>query len=883
MAWLRFWQKRKIKMRRRLKKTGLLKISRVKLLKYLAVFSFFSVLGLLLFSAIVFAWCARDLPHPDKVVRREGFTTKIFDRNGELLYDVYSQERRIPIKIDQVPKHLRNATIAIEDKNFYKHKGFDPLGWLRAAYSILVRRKLAGGSTLTQQLVKNVLLTPQRTITRKAKEFILSVQIEKKYSKDEILQMYLNEAPYGGTAWGVEAAAETYFGKRASELNLIESAILAGLPQRPSYYSPFSVNPKAYMSRTEDVLRRMSEDGYITIDEERRALKELEEIEFKDRVGQFEAPHFVMFVKSLLEERFGEKVVEQGGLRVTTTLDLGIQKKAQEVVEKEIKKVESLHITNGSVVVLDPQTGEILAMVGSKDYDDPDYDGKVNVALSLRQPGSAIKPVTYATALTKGYTPASMLIDVKTEFPGGAGKAYVPVNYDGKFRGPVSLRSSLGSSLNIPSVKLLAMIGVDQMLTTAEAMGLSTLEPTKENIARLGLSVTLGGGEVRLLDLSGAYSAFANSGFKVEPTAVLEVKDKNEKVLDKTEPKKGGRVLSEKVAYLVNHILSDNQARLLTFGANSLLNISGQSVAVKTGTTDDKRDNWTVGWTSKFLVGVWVGNNDNSPMKKVASGVSGASPIWREIVLYLLTRYPSTEFVRPEGVVDLEVDKISGYPAHDDFPFKKEIIIEGTEPTGEDSIHKKIKVCHSDKNKLATDTMVAKGDFEEREMIVLKESDPVSSDGRNRWQEGIDAWIAGQGDERYRIPTEYCGESTEVIVDFEKPKDKERIDNNEVEVDIRAVANKDIKKVELFVDGELKETFNSKPFRVKIVLSDGSHTLRTKAYDEEGNNGEREIKIGVNKDWDWSEEPSPSLSPSPSPELSPSPSPSPTPSPTLSP
>ncbi|KKR76024.1 MAG: hypothetical protein UU21_C0020G0001, partial [Candidatus Levybacteria bacterium GW2011_GWA2_40_8] len=433
--------------------------------------------------------------------------------------------------------------------------------------------------------MKNTLLSQQRAVSRKIKEFVLSVQIEKKYTKDEILQMYLNESPYGGTAWGVEAAAETYFGKKVSELNLVESAILAGLPQAPSTYSPFGVNTEAYKDRTKAVLRRMREDNYITKDQEKQALADLETVKFAAEGSDFKAPHFVMYVKQKLIDRYGERLVEQGGLKVTTTLDWQLQEKAQAIVTEEIAKVEDIHITNGATLVIDPQTGEILAMVGSKNYAAEDYDGKVNVTLSLRQPGSAIKPVTYVTAFRKGYSPATMIADVLTEFPGGANlPEYKPKNYDGKVHGPVQLRYALGSSLNIPAVKLLQLVGVKDMLTTAYQMGFTTLEPTTANVNRFGLSVTLGGGEIRLIDMVAAYSAFANLGFKVEPVSILKVEDAQGKILEENKPVAKQRVLSEEEAFLINDILADNKARLITFGANSLLNIVNRTVAVKTGT-----------------------------------------------------------------------------------------------------------------------------------------------------------------------------------------------------------------------------------------------------------------------------------------------------------
>jgi len=855
--WQRIWRQRLFKMRQfRVR-------SKADLIRLLAVLAFFGLIFGFLVTTVLFAWYSKDLPRPDKVVRREGFATKIFDRNSELLYDVFADQRRTPVTLDQIPQDLREATIAIEDKNFYKHEGFDPLGVVRAMFNTVFRfRRLAGGSTLTQQLVKNVLLTPERAVSRKIKEFVLSVQIEKKYTKDQILQMYLNESPYGGTAWGVEAAAETYFGKPVSELNLIESAVLAGLPQSPTQYSPFGQNPEAYKQRTKDVLRRMREDGYLTKDEEKQSLEQLNQVNFSDTGGEFKAPHFVMYVRQQLIERYGEKLVEQGGLKVTTTLDWKLQEEAQKIVAEEIARVEDLHITNGAGLVLDTKTGEILAMVGSKNYFAPDYEGKVNVNLSLRQPGSAIKPVTYVTAFEQGMTPAKMIVDVATEFPGGANlPVYKPKNYDGKDHGPVQLRLALGNSLNIPSVKLLQLVGVKNMLATAYKLGLTTLEPTNENVNRFGLSVTLGGGEVKLIDMVTAYSSFGNGGLKIEPISILKVEDQSGKVLEEFRPVAGPRVLSEAEAFLISDILSDNSARLITFGANSLLKIPGSQVAVKTGTTDDQRDNWAVGWTPDRIVGIWVGNNDNSQMKQVASGVSGATPIWRRIILEALKGQPIKGWPVPSGVASVSVDAISGLVSHDGWSSRSEYMIKGTEPVGVDTIHTKLKLCRS-QNKLASDPMVARGDYEEKEFIVLKEDDPAGG-GKNRYQEGIDAWIAKQSDERYRFPTEFCGESNEVVVQIEQPADRAKI-GNDFTFSAKVTANKTVKKVIFYADGVEKKTFTGKPYEYTQHLDNGTHTLKVRGEDELGNAGESEIKIGVGVDWDWVEA-SPSATPLPSP------------------
>ncbi|MEA3355048.1 MAG: PBP1A family penicillin-binding protein [Patescibacteria group bacterium] len=869
--WKRTWRKRVNKLKYYTKKYR--PRSKADLIKLLAVLGFFGILGMSLLGTIMFAWYAKDLPTPDKVVRRDGFSTKIFDRNGQLLYDVFADQRRTPVELEKIPETLKQATIAIEDKNFYEHKGFDPLGWVRAVFNTIFKlRRLGGGSTLTQQLVKNVLLTNQRSISRKIKEFVLSVQIEKKYTKDEILKMYLNESPYGGTAWGVQAACETYFAKDVDELNLIESAVLAGLPQAPSRYSPF-IGGDGYKNRTKSVLRRMREDDYISKDEEKQALEDLDKIEFAPEGSSFKAPHFVMYVKSKLIERYGEALVEQGGLRVTTSLDWDLQKEAQKIITEEIEKVESLHITNGASLTLDSQTGEILSMVGSKNYSAEDYDGKVNVTLSLRQPGSSIKPVNYVTAFMKGYTPATMIADVLTEFPGGANiPVYKPKNYDGKFRGPVQLRYALGNSLNIPAVKLLQLVGVKEMLETAYKMGFTSLEPTRANVNRFGLSLTLGGGEVRLIDMTAAYSAFANGGYKVEPISILKVEDNKGKVLEEYKASRLPRVLTEEQAFLISNILSDNSARLITFGANSFLRIPGHTVAVKTGTTDDMRDNWAVGWTPAIITAVWVGNNDNTPMKKVASGISGATPIWRETIIKALSLSSVKDWGVPKGIIEMEVDSISGYASHDGWPSRKEYFIKGTEPISLDLIHTKLKICKGQEDKLASKIRVAKGDYEEKEYIVLKADDPAGG-SKNRWQEGIDAWINGQDDSRYKYPKDYCDDDNGIYIQITSPGDHDTVDND-FDFKAKVTSGKEIKWVKFYIDGvERKEIF-SKPFEYREEsLEDGTYTLKVKTEDVDGNVAEKEIKIGVNQDWDY-EEPEPSPSPLPTPSLSPSPLPS---------
>lgn len=836
-----------------------------------AKLAFIGVLALSILMFVVVPIFALQLPSPDKVVRRDGFSTTIYDRKGEVLYDIYNEQRRSPVEIEDVPDYLKQATIAIEDKNFYKHSGFDPLGMIRGFSRIFTRGRAQGGSTLTQQLVKNVLLSSERTITRKIKEFILATQIEARYSKDEILQMYLNEAPYGGTAWGVEAAAEMYFGKEVSELDLIESAFLAGLPQRPSVYSPYSSYPEAYIERTKAVLRRMREDGYITDEQEKAAVEQLPDMQFLKSGESFKAPHFVQYVQQILEERYGEAVVQGGGLQVTTSLDWDLQQEAQKIVAEEIEKVESLDIGNGAAVVLDSQTGEVLAMVGSKDFNDPNYDGQVNVTLALRQPGSSIKPVVYVTAFQKGLTPATMLMDVPTAFPAGVGQPdYEPVNYDGQYRGPMQLRYALANSINVIAVKVLALAGLEDTLQTAYDMGINSLKPTDELLGRVGLSMALGGGEVRLLELTGAYGAFMNGGRKIEPVAILKVEDRNGKVLEENKLTEGKQVLDPRHAFLIADILSDNEARSEVFGLNSLLNIPGRDVAVKTGTTNDKRDNWAIGGTPQVVVGAWVGNNDNSPMGAVASGVSGASPIWRRILLEALKGKPNQSFEVPEGIVQIEVDTVSGYRAHDGFPSRAEYFVSGTEPSEDDPIHVKLKLCKG-QDKLATPADIAANNFVEKEYFIFKEEDPFGGEV-NLWQKGIDEWIAQQNNPKYNPPTEYCDSSNSapLNVDFDSPRDRDSNLDNEITVKFHIDSIHGVKLAELYIDGTKVRSFTGTPYEYKAELEDGVHEIRAVAYDNEDNESDRRITVGVNTEWN-------------APEMTPTPSPSPTSGPTPTP
>jgi len=601
----------------------------------------------------------KDLPLPTKLTSSSNpQSSQIFDRNGKLLYNIYQSKDQTFIPLSQIPKHVQQATIAIEDRSFYNHGAIDIKGITRAMYSIVFHKELQGGSTLTQQLVKTSLLTLDRTITRKIKEVILAFATEFLYSKNKILEMYLNQVPYGGTAYGIEAASQTYFGKKAKDLTLAEGALLAGLPEAPTTFSPFGSHPELAINRQKQVLKAMFEEGYITKKQKEEA--ENESLNYKRFSTSIKAPHFSLFVKDLLVKKYGERVVEEGGLKITTSLDLDIQEMAQATVAAEVEKIKNYRVSNGAAMVANPATGEILAMVGSKDYFDTEIDGNVNVALALRQPGSSIKPINYAAGLGNGYTAATPFIDQKTCFPNQGGKNYCPVNYDGKFHGIVSMRIALGSSLNIPAVKMLKANGIRTMIATASAMGITTFK----NPDDYGLSLTLGGGEVTMYDMTQTFGVFANAGYKVNLHPILKVVDKNGKVLEEYQPLKspifGKKVLPEGVSFIISDILSDNNARLLAFGANSELRIPNQIVSVKTGTTNDYRDNWTIGYTPSFVVATWVGNNDNTPMGALASGVTGAAPIWNGIMSTLLEGKDPQSIQRPSNVIQKSICSMSG-------------------------------------------------------------------------------------------------------------------------------------------------------------------------------------------------------------------------------
>ncbi|MEO6509281.1 MAG: transglycosylase domain-containing protein [Patescibacteria group bacterium] len=838
----------------------------------LILMGLFGLIGLVIVgfiaAFIMFLWIGRDLPSPGKLSQSSQNSTVFYDRNGKIIYELYKDKNRVPVPIKDISKYLQQGTIAIEDKTFYTNSGISQSGILRSFILLIVKHKISGGgSTITQQLIKNVLLDASQSPTRKIKEAILAVEVNKRYTKDQILEMYLNEAPYGGSYWGVGTASRAYFDKDPKDLNLVQSAILAGLPQSPSYYSPFIGEKDAWKARTTAVLRRMREDRYITKDQEKEAVKQLDSIKFNSAPESFTAAHFIFYIKRIIEKEYGEKILDQG-LQIKTTIDLDMQRKAEKIVKDQIAKLEKggYGVTNGAVLALDSTNGEILAYVGSHDYSDLTNGQFDVISQGVRQPGSTLKPLEYAVAFDKGYTPATVMMDMQTTFPNQGSKDYIPQNYNGKFNGPIQIRYALGNSLNLPAVKMLAMIGLQDFLKKANDMGMPEMAPTTQNINNLGLSASLGGGSVSLLHLTTSYSVFANAGKKLDVVPYTEIKDYKKKVIFKAKPQNAKQILSPEIAYLISNILSDDGARKDTFGLGSLLNIRGKTVAVKTGTTDDKVDNYAVGFTKGVTLGVWVGNNDYKAMNpRIASGITGATPIWHDLMTELLKKYDDGIMAKPDKVKSVEIDSYLGGLPHESDPKRTELFIEGNEPKEVSSYYKKLKISKSN-GKLANDVEIKNGNYDEKEYIVLTENDPISTDGKNRWQEGIDAWINGQGNEKLKYPHETSDNSADdVVVTIKSPGDHQTV-GNDFELEVKIVSGANIKNIKLYKQGsEFKNIDgNNREIKESMHLDDGTYELKVVAVNDRDKRNEAIIKIGVNKPWDFSNvTPTPTVTPTP--------------------
>jgi 1A family penicillin-binding protein len=648
------------------------KLVRFKQVFLLVLFSF-----IITFSIVIYVFF-KSLPDVNSLKERKyPMTTKILDRKGRLLYKIYKNQNRTLIHLEDLPKYVQETTIAIEDKGFYRHFGVSPRGIIRA---FLENKKeggtVQGGSTITQQLVKNALLSPERTIDRKIKEVVLAILVERRFTKNQILEMYFNEVPYGGTAYGIEEAAQMYFGVPSKKLTLGQAALLAGLPASPTDFSPYGASPEISKARQLEVLKNMLSLKYITQQEAEKA--EREKLVFKKQKIEIDAPHFVFFVKDELEKKYGAEFVNQGGLTIQTTLDLDIQNMAQKQVEIGVEEQKYLLVGNGAAVIENPQNGEILAMVGSRDYFDTEHDGNVNVAVADRQPGSSIKPVTYALALSSGlYTPSTIIDDSPITYRTEGSPPYSPINYDNKFHGKVTIRTALACSYNVPIVKILSTLGVLRLIDFAEKLGITTWTDR----SRFGYSLTLGGGEVKLIDMAKVFSVFANSGKKVEQKYVMKITGPRGQVIENNVAVKSEQVVSPIVSFQISDILADNAARTPAFGPGSALVIPGHTVSVKTGTTDSKKDNWTIGYTKDYAVAVWIGNNDNTPMSfYLESGNTGAAAIWNPIMKNLLKKKKDEKLTAPEELILVDVCKETGTLPCPGCTVQKEYFVRGSEP-----------------------------------------------------------------------------------------------------------------------------------------------------------------------------------------------------------
>ncbi|TXG77164.1 penicillin-binding protein [Candidatus Dojkabacteria bacterium] len=808
-----------------------------------------------LFVGGVFAYFAKDLPNPGNFRERVvAESTKIYDRSGtHLLYEVHGEEKRTVIPFADMPDVVKYATISLEDQEFYHHFGVNPAAILRAVLKdIITLEKAQGGSTITQQLVKNTLLTNEKSITRKVKEVILSLELEAKYSKDEILEMYLNEIPYGSNAYGIEAAAQTFFGKPARELTLDEAALLAALPQATTYYSPYGSHTDALSGRQSYVLKQMADLGYITPEQRDEAIGIDTIGKVKPQKDIIAAPHFVMYIKDQLQEKFGDRAIEEGGYKVITTLDWDKQTFAEQAVREGAEKNKKWQASNAALVAIDPKNGQILSMVGSKDYFDESIDGQVNVSIRDRQPGSSFKPYVYLTAFTKGYLPETIMYDVETEFETNEGKSYKPNNYDGKFHGPLPMMKALGGSLNIPAVKTLYLVGVQDAIALAKSLGIAGLNDPD----RVGLSLVLGGGEVKLLDHVHAYATLATGGIKHPLASILKIEDSKGTVLESFNSTPGERVIEEKYVAMLDSVLSNNDNRAWVFGESSPLRFDNRQVAAKTGTTNEFRDGWTIGYTPSIAVGVWAGNNDNAAMVSGADGVNVAAPIWRSFLDHALINQSSEEF--PKYNPDDEIGEGEGKT---DKPLlsgklEKEDNIKVCEIPGEDN-----KYCLA--NKYCPESEVDKKDFVSTHDILHyvdrgdprgpKPKDPENDSQYKNWEKAVKEWYKKEktkGIIAQEVPEKECDED-----DFKKYKPSISLsipsstNSNSITLEASVSAPYGVKKVTFSVDGNTIDERSDKPYRTTYTIPDSKNnqtlSVSVTLEDNNGNKTDASGQVSV--------------------------------------
>ncbi len=790
----------------------------------------------------VYAWLFVDLPSPGELPDRAAApSSKLYDRNGQLLFEVIDPYlgKHSPLPLSEIPLALRQATVATEDADFYTHPGVDLRGILRSIW-INLQGGEAGGSTITQQVARNLLFSPEerseRTLTRKLREAILAYRITRRYTKDDILALYLNENYYGNMAYGVEAAAHAYFGKTVDELDLAECTLIAGLPQAPSVYNPL-INPDGARRRQRTVLDLMVKQGYLTAEEANLAASE--PLKYASTPFPIRAPHFVTYVWSQLETTLGVETMAQGGLSIYTTLDVDLNERAEALVRRHIDALQARsgpdrNVNNAALLTLDPHNGEILVMVGSANYFDAEIGGAMNTTLALRQPGSAIKPITYAAAFSPAwlgradrvtqwgdlpFTAATMLVDVRTSFITREGVGYVPLNYDLRWHGPVLLREALGSSYNLPAVKVLDAVGLEAMIAQARQMGISTFD---QAVDRFGLALTLGGGEVQMIELASAYAALAAGGEWVTPVSVIEVVDAQGKTIW-TPAQTRRQALDARVAYLITHILADEWARMPSFGEQSALYL-GRPAAAKTGTTTDWRDNWTVGYTPDLATAVWVGNADNSPMYHV-SGISGAGPIWHDLMILALKDRPVRDFVRPDGLVEVEVCALSGLLPEPFCPHRRhELFIAGSEPTEPCNLHQLVRID------TATGLRATASTPEDRVRVSVYTVYPAEAQ----------AWAVEQGipqpppsPDATPVSPETPETPSTVLLEIVSPFQMDRYrlssslprEDQRIMVEARGRAGVAFTQVTLFVDGEALATLTEPPYRTWWALQPGEHRI----------------------------------------------------------
>jgi 1A family penicillin-binding protein len=797
------------------------------------------------------------LPNLDAFEQRKvASSTKIYDRTGEIiLFDVHKDVKRTIIPAENISTYAKNAAVAIEDDEFYQHNGIDIRAIIRAVWANVRNVDFGqGGSTITQQVVKNTLLVNDKRISRKLKEWFLAVKLEQKLTKDEILAQYLNVVPYGGTIYGIEQASQSFFAKTAADITLAEAAYLAALPNAPTFYSPYGQNVDRLENRKNTVLKKMIELGFINEEEFEEAKNE--EVEFRPREESFaKALHFVEYVRAQLEERYGRDAIENDGLKVITTLDYDLQKQAEEIVyENALINEENWNASNQGAIVIDPKTGQILSMIGSRDYFDSEIDGNFNITLAERQPGSAFKPFAYLTAFAEGYTPETIVFDTRTQFTPSCGPydmsseqpCYSPQNYDGLYNGPTTLRAGLAESRNVPSVKTLYLVGIRDALRTAKDLGISTLSDADQ----YGLTLVLGGGEVQLLEMTSAYSVLANGGIRNNPTGILRIEDKEGNILEEFNPRPQ-RVADAQAVALLNDVLSDNQARLPLFNTpnNYLYFGENRDVAGKTGTTNNNRDAWLIGYSPDVAVGIWTGNNDNTPMTR-GSAISGKS--FREIMSVALQGTPNSRFEEPATIENYEnlnpmlrgewkggevisIDSISGKLASEYTPEETREEIPLIEPHN---------ILH----------WVDKNDPQ-----GLIPNQPEKDSQYEQWEIPVQNWLQTNTSligNQTKIPTTY--DDIHIPENFPEikildPNNNQRITNPQKELTINVSTDGEftIEKVNYFLNDVFIGSSNKGSFSFSFIPADinglrSANTLKAIVYDEVFNSSEDSIEIIVN-------------------------------------